>query len=43
LLTGNDPDKYDRAPAGTLGRVRKPTFALMPGPGDIGSGLRVTF
>jgi hypothetical protein len=43
LLTGNDPDKYDRPPAGSLAGKRKPTFALIPGPGEIGSGLRVTF
>lgn len=43
LLTGNDPDKYERPPAGKLGRARKPSFALIPGPGDIGSGLRITF
>ena len=43
LLTGNDPDKYDRPPADSLGRARKPSFALIPGPGEIGSGLRVTF
>lgn len=43
LLTGDDPDKYERAPAQTLGKRQKPKFALIPGPGEIGSGLRVTF
>jgi hypothetical protein len=43
LLTGDDPDKYDHPPSHQLGRARKPTFAFVPGPGQFGTGLRLSF
>ena len=43
LLTGNDPDKYDRPEPEKLGARRKPRFALTPGPAQLGAGLSVTF
>jgi hypothetical protein len=39
LVTGDDPDKYDR-PRGKQGG---PRFAILPGPGDVGAALRATF
>jgi hypothetical protein len=44
LLTGEDSDKYERPESRSLGRKsRGPTFALVPGPGQLGQGLRVSF
>jgi hypothetical protein len=43
LLTGDDPNKYERAPARAASRAQKPRFSIVPGPGDLGSGVRVTF
>ncbi|HWA77113.1 MAG TPA: PEGA domain-containing protein [Polyangiaceae bacterium] len=43
LLTGNDPDKYERPAGPSLARNKKPRFALAPGPGEIGTGLSVAF
>jgi hypothetical protein len=43
LLTGDDPNKYERGPARPASRARAPRFSIVPGPGELGSGLRVTF
>jgi hypothetical protein len=43
LLTGEDPDKYDRPPSHQLGRSRKPAFAFVPGPGQFGTGVQLSF
>ncbi len=43
LLTGDDPDKYEHPGSGVLGKAPAPRLALVPGPGDIGYGLRLTF
>jgi hypothetical protein len=39
LLTGDDPNKYERSAARRSG----PRFALLPGPGEVGLGLGGTF
>jgi hypothetical protein len=39
LLTGDDPDKYEHPRARKAG----PRFALVPGPGELGTALRATF
>jgi hypothetical protein len=43
LLTGDDPDKYDHPPSHKLSQPRKPAFALVPGPGQFGTGFRLSF
>jgi hypothetical protein len=43
LLTGDDPDKYDHPPAHKLGRAQKPALAVVPGPGQFGTGLQLSF
>jgi hypothetical protein len=43
LLTGDDPNKYERTPARAVHGARAPRFSFVPGPGDLGSGVRVTF
>jgi hypothetical protein len=43
LLTGNDPDHYDHPASRQLGKSRTPRFALVPGPGQFGQGLSVSF
>jgi hypothetical protein len=45
LLTGEDTDKYEHPTSHTLGRPRSlgPSIAFVPGPGQFGQGLRVTF
>ena len=43
LLTGNDPNKYEQPTTRALNRNREPRFSFVPGPGEIGSGLLVTF
>jgi hypothetical protein len=40
LLTGDDPDKYERAKSSQAGGRG---FSLVPGPGDVGAALRGTF
>jgi len=43
LLTGNDPNKYERTAEPARARSKGPQFSLVPGPGQVGTGLRVTF
>jgi hypothetical protein len=43
LLTGNDPNKYEQPTTRALNQKRGPRFTFVPGPGDVGSGLLVTF
>ncbi len=43
LLTGSDPNKYEQPATRALNRNRGPRFTFVPGPGDVGSGLLVTF
>lgn len=43
LLTGDDPDRYEHGPAASRGLGKRTRVAVVPGPGDIGYGLRFTF
>jgi hypothetical protein len=43
LLTGNDPNKYEQPTTRALNQNRGPRFTFVPGPGEIGSGLLVSF
>jgi hypothetical protein len=43
LLTGDDPSKYERPATRALGRAPGPKVGWAPGPGDIGTGLSVSF
>ncbi len=44
LLTGEDSSKYEHPASRSLGRrTPGPSIALVPGPGQIGQGLRVSF
>jgi hypothetical protein len=45
LLTGEDASKYEHPASHSLGKdkSREPRFALVPGPGQFGQGLRFAF
>jgi hypothetical protein len=43
LLTGDDPNKYQRPESRSLGKTQGPTFGLVPGPGQVGAGLGGSF
>jgi hypothetical protein len=43
LLTGGPPDKYEHSNERGAGTARKSRFSIIPGPGQVGSGLRIAF
>jgi hypothetical protein len=43
LLTGDDPDRYEHPESHQLGRAQGPKLSLVPGPGQVGTGLRLVF
>jgi hypothetical protein len=43
LLTGNPPDKYEHTNSHAKASSMTPRFAIMPGPGNFGTGVRMVF
>ena len=43
LITGGPPDKYEHSNERGVGKARESRFSIVPGPGQFGSGLRMSF